>query len=166
MQWGNYPMMGFIKAGRIVGCGVATIAALALFSGSAQAVTLSSSCSSTGLLTPILGNPTCTTAPMFIDLTTVEGHSYVYTAQGRARSLLLPAGVKVDFIVNGVVTGELTRCETSASQCYAVFTKSEAIVPPGWLNVQARCTWTNRLAVLSAADCKQTLVTTPPPVAA
>jgi hypothetical protein len=160
-------MFGIIRTGKVVAAGVATIAAFALMAGPAQASSQQTSCSSLGLLSPLLGNPTCTTAPIFVDLASDVGHIYAYGAQSRAASLLLPAGVKIDFYVNGALAfPNLATCGVTASTCYATFQNSGLVVPLGWHTVQIRCTWTNKLAIIATTDCKQTLLTKPPPPAA
>ncbi len=157
-------MKGTTRTRSIAAC-VATAAILACtaFAGSAQASSQQASCSSLGLLSPILGNPTCTTQPVITDLPSDVGHTFAYAAQSRARSLLLPAGVNIDFLINGVVAfNQIASCNTTASTCLATFQNSGAVVPLGWHTVQIRCTWTSKLAIIATTDCRQTLVTAPP----
>jgi hypothetical protein len=160
--------MGTIRTRSIAAC-VATAAILACtaFAGSAQASSQQTSCSSLGLLAPILGNPTCTTAPIIADLPSDVGHTYAYAAQSKARSLLLPAGVRIDFYINGVLAfPNIAQCNNSSgSTCNATFQNSGPVVPLGWHTVQIKCTWTNRLAIIATTDCKQTLLTAPPVIA-
>jgi len=140
----------------------AAIAACTLFAASAQASSQSTSCSSTGLLVPILGTPSCTTGPIYVDLASDAGHTYAYAAQSTARSLLLPAGTRVEFLVNGFNIGPIASCHTTSSTCTATFQNSGLVVPLGWHEVRIKCTWTSGLAIIALKDCKQTLITAAP----
>ena len=152
---------------RTLGIGVAMVAAFALMAGPAQADdTQTTACNANGLLPPLLPNPSCTTGPINADPLpeAPAGSDFTYTATAKASSLLLPAGVKIEFILNGVNIGSIASCNTNASTCTATFTRSGTSVPSGWNDVRARCTWTNKLAVTASTDCLQTLVRTAPEV--
>lgn len=141
---------------RVLGCAVATVAAFTMAAGTAQADTQSTACSANGLLPPVLPSPSCTTAP--INATIVpDGADFTYTATATARSLLLPAGVKIEMIINGTNIGQITACNSNSSTCTATFTRSGTNVPLGWHDIRIRCTWTDKLAVTASSDCRQTL---------
>ena len=147
---------------RVLACGAATIAAFAMATGTAQADdTQSVACNANGLLPPLLPSPSCTTAPIDPNIG-APGSDFTYTATSTARSLLLPAGVKIDFLINGVNIGSIASCNTNAATCTATFTRSGTAVPLGWNTVQARCTMDDKLAVTASTDCRQTLVLTDP----